>query len=123
MCNCCSLPIALASAVRLPRSRPANWYSDSVSGTGETGIIAADQIFKAIGQTFAASGLGALQFDKGKILVDADGHTSMENVWAGGDCIGRGEDLTVSAVAQGRDAAESINRMLAAGAQPASAVA
>ncbi len=94
-----------------------------LTGTGETGIIAADQIFKAIGQTFAASGLGALQFDKGKILVDADGHTSMENVWAGGDCIGRGEDLTVSAVAQGRDAAESINRMLAAGAQPASAVA
>lgn len=94
-----------------------------LTGTGETGIIAADQIFKAIGQTFAASGLGALQFDKGKISVDADGHTSMENVWAGGDCIGRGEDLTVSAVAQGRDAAESINRMLAAGAQPASAVA
>lgn len=91
--------------------------------TGETGIIAADQIFKAIGQTFVTSGLGALQFDKGKILVDADGRTSMENVWAGGDCIGRGEDLTVSAVAQGRDAAESINRMLAAGAQPASAVA
>lgn len=94
-----------------------------LAGTGETGIIAADQIFKAIGQTFAASGLGALQFDKGKISVDADGHTSMETVWAGGDCIGRGEDLTVSAVAQGRDAAESINRMLAAGAQPASAVA
>ncbi len=91
--------------------------------TGETGIIAADQIFKAIGQSFQASGLGALQFDKGRIAVDAEGRTSLETVWAGGDCIGRGEDLTVSAVAQGRDAAESINRMLAAGAQPASAVA
>lgn len=91
--------------------------------TGETGIIAADQIFKAIGQSFSATGLGALQFDKGKIVVDAQGRTSIENVWAGGDCIGTGEDLTVSAVAQGRDAAESINRMLAAGAQPASAVA
>ncbi|MBW9086371.1 NAD(P)-dependent oxidoreductase [Rhizobium wenxiniae] len=91
--------------------------------TGETGIIAADQIFKAIGQSFSATGLGALQFDKGKIVVDDQGRTSIENVWAGGDCIGTGEDLTVSAVAQGRDAAESINRMLAAGAQPASAVA
>ncbi len=91
--------------------------------TGETGIIAADQIFKAIGQSFSATGLGALQFDKGKIVVDAQGRTSIENIWAGGDCIGTGEDLTVSAVAQGRDAAESINRMLAAGAQPASAVA
>ncbi len=94
-----------------------------LTGTGETGGLAADQIFKAIGQTFEASGLGALQFDKGKIAVDAQGRTSVENVWAGGDCIGRGEDLTVSAVAQGRDAAESINRMLAAGAQPSSAVA
>ncbi|AYD01911.1 NAD(P)-dependent oxidoreductase [Neorhizobium sp. NCHU2750] len=94
-----------------------------LTGTGETGVIAADQIFKAIGQTFAASGLGALQFDGGRIAVDAEGHTSIERVWAGGDCIGRGEDLTVSAVAQGRDAAESINRMLAAGMQPAIAVA
>lgn len=91
--------------------------------TGETGIIAADQIFKAIGQTFSATGLGALQFDKGKIVVDSQGRTSIENVWAGGDCIGTGEDLTVSAVAQGRDAAESINSMLAAGSKPASAVA
>jgi dihydropyrimidine dehydrogenase (NAD+) subunit PreT len=94
-----------------------------LAGTGETGVIAADQIFKAIGQTFSASGLGALQFDRGKIAVDPQGRTSMENVWAGGDCIGTGEDLTVSAVAQGRDAAESINRMLAAGLKPASAVA
>ncbi|MGK6316487.1 NAD(P)-dependent oxidoreductase [Neorhizobium sp. DT-125] len=92
-------------------------------GTGETGVIAADQIFKAIGQNFSASGLGALQFERGKIVVDAEGRTSIEGVWAGGDCIGVGEDLTVSAVAQGRDAAESINRALAAGARPATAVA
>jgi glutamate synthase (NADPH/NADH) small chain len=91
--------------------------------TGETGILATDQIFKAIGQSFSASGLGALQFERGKIIVDAEGHTSIENVWAGGDCTGIGEDLTVAAVAQGRDAAESINRMFAAGLRPATAVA
>ncbi|TWF54829.1 NAD(P)-dependent oxidoreductase [Neorhizobium alkalisoli] len=91
--------------------------------TGETGMLATDQIFKAIGQSFSASGLGALQFERGKIVVDATGHTSIENVWAGGDCTGIGEDLTVAAVAQGRDAAESINRMFAAGARPATAVA
>ncbi|WP_117191640.1 NAD(P)-dependent oxidoreductase [Rhizobium terrae] len=94
-----------------------------LAGTGETGVIAADQIFKAIGQNFSASGLGALQFEKGKIAVDAEGRTSIEGIWAGGDCVGIGEDLTVSAVAQGRDAAESINRALAAGARPATAVA
>ncbi|MCK8782196.1 NAD(P)-dependent oxidoreductase [Rhizobium sp. NTR19] len=94
-----------------------------LAGTGETGILAADQIFKAIGQSFSASGLGALQFEKGKIVVDGEGRTSMNGVWAGGDCVDVGEDLTVSAVAQGRDAAESINRVLAAQTQPAFAVA
>lgn len=91
--------------------------------TGETGVIAADQIFKAIGQTFEASGLGALRMENGRIAIDAEGQTSIEGVWAGGDCVLGGDDLTVSAVAQGRDAAESINRMLTAGLQPAVAVA
>ncbi|ASW07366.1 NAD(P)-dependent oxidoreductase [Rhizobium sp. 11515TR] len=91
-------------------------------GTGDVGIIAADQIFKAIGQTFEASGLGALRMESGRIAIDGEGRTSIEGVWAGGDCVLGGDDLTVSAVAQGRDAAESINRALAA-ATPAAAVA
>ncbi|CDM58806.1 MULTISPECIES: NAD(P)-dependent oxidoreductase [Rhizobium] len=94
-----------------------------LSTTGETGVIAADQIFKAIGQTFDAAGLGALRMESGRIAIDAQGKTSLDGIWAGGDCVFGGDDLTVSAVAQGRDAAESINRMLAAGAQPAVAVA
>jgi glutamate synthase (NADPH/NADH) small chain len=48
----------------------------------------------------------------GRIKVDGEGRTSLAKVWAGGDCIAGGDDLTVSAVAQGRDAAESINRAL-----------
>ncbi|MFN7026526.1 MAG: NAD(P)-dependent oxidoreductase [Pseudorhizobium sp.] len=92
-------------------------------GTGETGVIAADQVMKAIGQTFGASGLGTLRVAGGKIVTDAEGRTSLDRVWAGGDCVGTGEDLTVSAVAQGRDAAESINRQFVAGARPAVAVA
>ena len=92
-------------------------------GTGETGALAADQIFKAIGQTFEAAGLGSLAMSGHRIAIDAEGRTSVANVWAGGDCVKAGEDLTVTSVAQGRDAADSINRMLAAGAQPAVAVA
>ncbi|MCK3776758.1 NAD(P)-dependent oxidoreductase [Ensifer sesbaniae] len=94
-----------------------------LTATGETGIIAADQIFKAIGQSFLASGLGALKLEGGRIVTDAEGRTSIDNVWAGGDCVLGGEDLTVSAVAMGRDAAESINRAFAAAAPRASAVA
>jgi len=79
--------------------------------TGETTIIACDQVFKAIGQTLSSDGEG-VSLASGKIEVDGEGRTSMAKVWAGGDCATGGEDLTVNAVAQGRDAAESINRFL-----------
>ncbi|PZM13991.1 NAD(P)-dependent oxidoreductase [Rhizobium tubonense] len=94
-----------------------------LAGTGDVGVIAADQIFKAIGQTFEASGLGALRMEAGRIAIDAEGRTSLDGVWAGGDCVLGGDDLTVSAVAQGRDAADSINLALAAALAPAVAVA
>jgi glutamate synthase (NADPH/NADH) small chain len=88
----------------------------SFAGTGRTLHIEADQIFKAIGQSFepaALNGSGpAIALQGGRIVVDVEGRTSMPRVWAGGDCILGGDDLTVSAVAQGRDAAESINRAL-----------
>jgi dihydropyrimidine dehydrogenase (NAD+) subunit PreT len=88
-----------------------------LAGTGETVVIAADQVFKAIGQSFDASPLNgsgdAIAMDKGRIKVDAEGRTSLAKVWAGGDCVvDAREDLTVAAVAAGRDAAESIHRAL-----------
>ena len=45
-------------------------------------------------------------------MIDKDGKTSVKNVWAGGDCVDKGEDLTVSAVAQGRDAAQAIHKSI-----------
>ena len=79
--------------------------------TGETTTIACDQVFKAIGRTLATDGEG-VTLAGGKIEVDAEGRTSMPKVWAGGDCATGGDDLTVTAVAEGRDAAESIHRAL-----------
>ena len=84
---------------------------DKLVATGETTTIACDQVFKAIGQTLATDGDGVV-IAGGKIEIDAEGKTSMQKVWAGGDCATGGDDLTVTAVAQGRDAAESINRFL-----------
>lgn len=86
-------------------------------GTGETMLIDADQVFKAIGQSFEASPLNgsgnSIALEAGRIRVDAEGRTSMAKVWAGGDCVvDAREDLTVAAVAAGRDAAESIHRAL-----------
>ena len=51
----------------------------------------------------------------GKIVVDADHATSIMGVWAGGDCVAEGEDLTVSAVQHGKVAAMAIDRYLHAG--------
>lgn len=82
---------------------------------GETVTIACDQVMKAIGQTLEILVLAdaKLKLDKGRIAVDDEGRTSLAGVWAGGDCVNQGDDLTVTAAAQGRDAAESIHRALA----------
>ena len=81
-----------------------------LSGTGETVTLPADQVFKAIGQTLTTD--AGLKLEGGKIAVDATGRTSLSGVWAGGDCASGGEDLTVTAVAEGRDAAEDIHAAL-----------
>lgn len=86
-------------------------------GTGESLEIACDQLFRAIGQTFLAGDLGAglIAMEGGRIKVDAERRTSLGAVWAGGDCVAGGEDLTVAAVEDGKQAAISIDRALRAG--------
>jgi glutamate synthase (NADPH/NADH) small chain len=87
-----------------------------LAGTGETFTLEADVVFKAIGQTFVPTGLNgtasAIDMQGGRIKVDAERRTSLAGVWAGGDCVYGGEDLTVAAVEDGKVAAESINRAL-----------
>ena len=73
--------------------------------------IKADQVLKAIGQTLVASET-KLEVKNGKISVDEFGRTNVNGIWAGGDCAFGGDDLTVTAVAEGRDAAENINKAL-----------
>ncbi len=88
-----------------------------LTGTGQTVSIVADQVLRAIGQSLEDGGLNgsgqAIKLENGRIAVDQHGATSMAGVWAGGDCVNAGDDLTVTAVAQGRDAAEAIHKTLA----------
>ena len=82
-----------------------------VEGTGETFTLAVDQVFKAIGQlpeddVLAGTGL---ERQRGRIVVDRDRSTSVDGVWAGGDCVADGEDLTVVAVDDGQRAAEAMH--------------
>jgi glutamate synthase (NADPH/NADH) small chain len=87
----------------------------SLVGTGETFDIPADQVLKAIGQTLRGAPEG-LEITAGKIAVTGAGRASLPGVWAGGDCAAGGEDLTVTAVAEGRDAAMDIHAALTQGA-------
>ena len=88
-------------------------HDGRLTGTGETVRVPADQVFKAIGQTLDGAPEG-LTLDGNKIAVTGAGRTSMTGVWAGGDCAAGGEDLTVTAVAEGRDAAMDIHAALSA---------
>jgi glutamate synthase (NADPH/NADH) small chain len=86
------------------------------AGTGETFTLEADVVFKAIGQTLVPDSLNGsgeeLVLQSGRIRVDDERRTSLVGVWAGGDCVYGGKDLTVAAVEDGKQAAESINRTL-----------
>ena len=91
-------------------------YTEDVPGgfrdTGETFRLPADQVFKAIGQRLDGAP-GGVALEGGRIRVTSSGRTSRAGVWAGGDCVAAGDDLVVTAVAQGRDAAEDMHAALA----------
>jgi dihydropyrimidine dehydrogenase (NAD+) subunit PreT len=91
-----------------------------LAGSGETFRLEADIVFSAIGQLLTPAsfgGEGALQGKDGRILVDDERRTSAPGVWAGGDCIYGGQDLTVGAVEDGKQAARSIDAALRADAK------
>ncbi len=88
-----------------------------LAGTGETFHLAADMVFKAIGQLLSPDDLdGAgdgVELGRGKITIDADGTTSLPGVFAGGDAAAHaGQDLTVVAIEDGKRAAAAIHRYL-----------
>jgi dihydropyrimidine dehydrogenase (NAD+) subunit PreT len=83
-------------------------------GTGETFVLAADQVFKAIGQALDShplEGGETPELVNRRIRVNSQQQTSLADVWAGGDCT-PGQDLTVTAVQDGKIAALSINEYL-----------
>ncbi|NNU79502.1 NAD(P)-dependent oxidoreductase [Halovulum dunhuangense] len=82
-----------------------------VRPTGERFTLHADQLLLAIGQTLEGAP-DTLAIEGGKLRVEGAGRTSLPGVWAAGDCASGGDDLTVTAVAEGRDAAEDIHAAL-----------
>ena len=102
------MPVAVsAGAIELEYTTES---ATGLHGTGERFTLPADQVFKAIGQTLTTD--AGLTVEGGKIAVTGAGRTSLPGVWAGGDCASGGDDLTVTAVAEGRDAALDIHSTL-----------
>ena len=76
-------------------------------------------MFKAIGQGFDGDSLSdamasELARDGERIHVDDAFRTSLPRVYAGGDCVAPGQDLTVQAVQHGKLAAHAIHQDLLA---------
>jgi glutamate synthase (NADPH/NADH) small chain len=117
--HCWAAPVELlgdehVSAVKVEETRLDN--AGTLQFTGATRTLAADVVFKAIGQKLdddtTDAELSGLELRNGKIAVDETQATSLRKVWAGGDCADGGDDLTVTAVQHGKVAAIAIDRDL-----------
>jgi len=103
-----------ACGMRIEKTRMAE---GRLAGTGEIIEIGADAIFLAIGQRFDEAALkddlaSTLQREGDRIEVDDQFRTCLPRIYAGGDCIAPGQDLTVQAVQHGKLAAQVIHQDL-----------
>jgi glutamate synthase (NADPH/NADH) small chain len=100
--------------VRGMRFEETRMIGDRLVRTGETFDLMADAVFKAIGQTadeasFAGGKAAGLGREGDRIRIDAQFRTMLPGVYAGGDCVAAGQDLTVQAVQHGKLAALAIH--------------
>jgi glutamate synthase (NADPH/NADH) small chain len=101
-----------ACAVRFAEQALVN---GKLQPTGREITWEADVVLKAIGQQLGNPVLAqaSLTLQGGRIATDAVGKTSVDGVWAGGDCRAGGLDLTVEAVEHGKQSALAIHAFLA----------
>ncbi len=114
-----AMPVALRGDQHVTTVQFARTELDSkghVRSRGDEFELTADTVFKAIGQTVDTGQLGAeldsLEVEHDRIVVNYVCKTSLDDVWAGGDCVLGGDDLTVTAVQHGKLAAIDIDRYL-----------
>jgi dihydropyrimidine dehydrogenase (NAD+) subunit PreT len=97
------------TAVRLATTRLED---GRLVASKDSHTVPADMVLIAIGQTLDERLLSDLRISRGKIEVDECYRTSLPGVYAGGDCITSGEDLTVQAVEDGKRAAVCVDYAL-----------
>jgi glutamate synthase (NADPH/NADH) small chain len=112
-----------AGRVRGMRFEETRMQDGRLVATGGIIEIAADAVFKAIGQGMGLAALVdplAREVERtDKIVVDACLRTTLPGVYAGGDCVAPGQDLTVQAVQHGKLAALAIHHDIQSKAEAA----
>jgi glutamate synthase (NADPH/NADH) small chain len=112
-----------AGRVRGMRFEETRMQDGGLVTTGGIVEIAADAVFKAIGQGIDLAALIdplASEIERSdKIHVDACFRTALPGVYAGGDCVAPGQDLTVQAVQHGKLAALAIHHDIQSTAEAA----
>ena len=94
---------------------------DRLIHTGETYTLPASMVLTAIGQSMSGHAIEGLETAHGKIVINGNYQTSLPGVYAGGDCTRAGDDLTVQAVEDGKQAAIAADAYLRTGNKGASA--
>lgn len=100
--------------VRAVRFADQALVNGQLQATGRELTFEADMVFKAIGQQLLSTVLAeaGMRLSSGRIGTDEAGQTSLDGVWAGGDCRAGGLDLTVEAVEHGKRSAHAIHARL-----------
>lgn len=81
-------------------------------GTGIQEALPTDMVLKAVGQKLNSAVLSGIDIEQGKIKINSKYQTSIPTIYAGGDCIDTGEDLTVQSVEDGKRAAHAMGHTL-----------
>ena len=99
------------------RAVGVEFQANGDSASDETFVIPADMVLKAIGQgphLERTESAGGFELAGDRLVVNEERQTSCPGIWAGGDCIAGGDDLTVTAVQDGKVAANAIHQALSA---------
>jgi len=111
-----ALPIAYEGGEQVEQVRCVRLDEDRKPIEGSEFVVPAEIVLVAVGQGKLGDLVAPLGIttEWGRIVVDDAGATSRAGVWAGGDCVNGGKEV-VNAVADGKVAAQAIDRYLQGG--------
>ncbi len=112
-----SQPVAFEGGAAVERLKCVKLDAHKKPVPGSDFTLPAQLVLLAVGQAKLGDlvkGLDGVAVDGGRVVTDDSGATGRKGVWAGGDCRNGGKEV-VNAVAEGRDAAVSIDAFLQKG--------